>query len=493
MSSTMQSENLKTKTAKGFLWGGLSNGIQQVFALIFGIILGRILLPEDMGIVGILTIFSTIAASLTESGFVSALSIQKEISHKDYNAVFWFCILAGGILYLCLFLLSPLISLFFEIPELTTLSRVSFLNFFISSFGIAHSAYLNRNLQLKERAISTTIAVVIGGIAGTIAALRGMGYWALVIQNLVYCGFVNAGFTYFSAFRPTLSFHFHPIKRLLNYSSKLLVTNIFININNNFLTATLGKYYSSTTVGDALPTATAGQFNQANKWNLMGQTLILSISNTLIQPLMTEVSQSGEERRTRVFRKLLSFISFITFPVMFGLALISRDFIVTTVGEKWLESAGYLKIVAFGGAFAVVSNAFSNYTLSRGKSATYMWNIISFGLLQIIIFITCRGFGLTNLLLLYAALNIVWLNTWYIICKDSLGYSYRYMFNDVYLYAATAGLAYLGTSIWIDEIANLYWRLLCSIIAMGSLYLAICFLHSREIFVEIKQFFLKKI
>src|SRR5690606_12214579 len=103
MPSTEREESLKAKTAKGFLWGGLSNGLQQIFALASGIVLGRILMPEDMGIVGILTIFSAIAAALTESGFVSALSIKRDITHKDYNAVFWCSITVGAALYATLF------------------------------------------------------------------------------------------------------------------------------------------------------------------------------------------------------------------------------------------------------------------------------------------------------------------------------------------------------------------------------------------------------
>lgn len=493
MSSTDKTESLKTKTAKGFLWGGLSNGLQQIFGLVFGIILGRILMPEDMGIVGILMIFSTIASALTESGFVSALSIRKEVSHKDYNAVFWFCIMAGAVLYSFLFMMAPALSSFFEIPELKTLSRVSFLNFFISSFGVAHSAYLTRHLQIRERAISITSAVVIGGIFGISAAWMGLGYWALVIQNLSYCIIVNAGFSYFSAFRPTFSFHFSPLRPLFAYSSKLVITNVFINLNNNFLTTSLGKFYTPVASGNTSPTAIAGQFNQANKWNLMGQTMILSISNSLIQPLMAEVSIGDRDRKTRIFRKLVTFISFITFPMMFGLALVSHDFIVATVGEKWLESAEYLRIIAFGGAFAVISNAFSNYTLSRGKSSIYMWNIISFGLLQILLFIYLRHFGLSVLLLSYSALNMLWLNTWFFICRDSLRYNYKYLFRDVYLYAATALVAYITTSLWIDSIHNLYIRLVVSIAAMGTIYLTICYFHSREIFMEIKQFFIKKI
>src|SRR5690606_16622722 len=126
---------LKQKTIKGFLWGGMANGIQQVFALLFGIVLGRILMPEDMGIVGILTIFSTVSAAFMESGFVSALTIKKDVKHADYNAVYWLCITIGATLYLLLFFAAPFIADFYEIPVLATVARVSFLNFFISSFG----------------------------------------------------------------------------------------------------------------------------------------------------------------------------------------------------------------------------------------------------------------------------------------------------------------------------------------------------------------------
>lgn len=491
MPNTSNTDSLKNKAAKGFLWGGLSNALQQVFALAFGIILGRILDPEDMGLVGLLTIFSAIASALTESGFVSALSIRKSIAHKDYNAVFWFSIAVGAAIYSLLYLSAPAIAAFFELPQLETLARVSFLNFFISSFGVAHHAYLNRNLRIREKSISTSLAVMLSGIMGAIAAIYGLAYWALVIQNLAYCLIVVIGFSYFSGFRPSFKLDFSPIRSLLAYSSKLVVTNIFVNLNNNFLTTILGKYYTQPADSSSNSVAVAGQYNQANKWNLMGQTLILNISNSIIQPLMTEVAEDSE-RRTRVFRKILSFISFITFPLLFGLALVAPDFIVITVGPKWLESADYLRIIAFGGAFAVVSNAFSNFILSRGRSTTYMWNIIAFGLLQIALFFILKGYGLIVLLTTYSILHILWLNTWYFICKDLLGYNYRFLFKDVYLYAATALIGYLLTYIWIDQVPNVYLRLAASIVSMGTIYLGLCLLHSRDIFLEIRNFLLKK-
>lgn len=93
-------ESLKDKTAKGIFWGGMSNSLQQLLNLVFGIFLGRLLTPSDYGMVGMLTIFSLIAGSLQESGFTAALANKKEVTHRDYNAVFWFSIMVSGMLYI---------------------------------------------------------------------------------------------------------------------------------------------------------------------------------------------------------------------------------------------------------------------------------------------------------------------------------------------------------------------------------------------------------
>ena len=106
----MAEQSLKEKTAKGLLWGGMSNGIQQLLNLFFGIFLARILNAEDYGMVGMLSIFSLIAGSLQESGFTAALANKRDITHKDYNAVFWFSTALSATLYIILFFCAPFIA-----------------------------------------------------------------------------------------------------------------------------------------------------------------------------------------------------------------------------------------------------------------------------------------------------------------------------------------------------------------------------------------------
>ena len=144
-------ETLKEKTAKGLFWGGLSNGAQQVLNLVFGIFLARLLSQEDYGLVGMLTIFSLIASSLQEGGFISALNRKKEVTQRDYNAVFWTCSLFSLAIYLTLFFCAPLIAAFYDEPRLVPLSRYIFLGFFITSLGIAPRAVLFRRSRASCR------------------------------------------------------------------------------------------------------------------------------------------------------------------------------------------------------------------------------------------------------------------------------------------------------------------------------------------------------
>ena len=125
-------ESLKEKTAKGLFWGAVNSGTIQMLNLVFGIVLAKQLSPGYYGVVGVLTIFTLIAGNLQSSGFTQGLTNIKNPTANDYNAVFWFNIIASSILYVILFFSAPLIAWYFHSPVLTKLSRFVFLAFFLS-------------------------------------------------------------------------------------------------------------------------------------------------------------------------------------------------------------------------------------------------------------------------------------------------------------------------------------------------------------------------
>ena len=152
-------DNLKEKTAKGLFWGALNNGTMQILNVIIGILLGRMLTPEEWAPIGMIAIFSAIAGNLQSSGFSTAIINMKQPTDNDYNAVFWFNTITSFCIYLVLFAVAPWIAVFFEQPCLTDLSRFIFLAFFISSLGISTNAYMMKNMMQREMTIVSSLAL----------------------------------------------------------------------------------------------------------------------------------------------------------------------------------------------------------------------------------------------------------------------------------------------------------------------------------------------
>lgn len=455
--------SLKDKTAKGLFWGGLSNGVQQLLNLLFGIFLARRLTPDDYGMVGMLTIFSLIAGSIQESGFISALINKKDIRHEDYNAVFWFSILTSVCIYTLLFFCAPLIARFFNQPELTALARYSFLGFFIASTGVAHSAYFYKNLMVKQRATLNITALILSGTIGIIMAYNGYSYWSIATQNLVYISTVMIGYWFYSPWRPTIHLNFKPLKGMIAFSSKILTTNIFNHLNNNIFSIILGKFYSEKEVG---------YYNQANKWNAMGHSLISGMIQGVAQPVLAQVSDDTE-RQLRVFRKMMRFTCFISFPAMLGLSLVAPQLIVMAITEKWIASAHILQLLCIGGAFIPVSMLCSNLLISKGKSNLYMWNTIALGILQIVVMCLIHSYGIHPMIVAYVGINICWMGIWHHFVKCEIGYRFIHLLHDVLPSFLSAVVVMVATHYLTLSITHIYLLFVSKILIASALYLGL--------------------
>ena len=183
--------SLKQRTAQGLIWGGFSNGVVQLLGALFGLWLINILDPDDYGKMAALVIFSNIASVLQESGFTAALANKREPTHEEYNAVFWFNVIVGLVLYVLLFFAAPLIADFYNEPVLCPLGRFAFLGFVFSCFGTAQRAYLFGHLMVKQTSIMQMASITISGIVGVCLAYAGFAYWGLAAQSLVYVASVT--------------------------------------------------------------------------------------------------------------------------------------------------------------------------------------------------------------------------------------------------------------------------------------------------------------
>ena len=534
--------SLKRRTAQGLIWGGFSNGIVQLLGALFGLWLINILDPDDYGKMAALVIFSNIASVLQESGFTAALANKSEPTHEEYNAVFWFNVIVGLVLYVLLFFAAPLIADFYNEPVLCPLGRFAFLGFVFSCFGTAQRAYLFGHLMVKQTSIMQMASITISGIVGVCLAYAGFAYWGLAAQSLVYVASVTVFAWAFSPWRPSLPavqeevkservkneeyqllkpaegtstrksksyssfFILHssfralrnclrPAWQMFGFSSKLLINSLAFQLNNNAFGVLLNRFYPGGHI--------AGIYSNARKWDDMAIATIGGMVQGVAQPVLRETAPSAPSRPPRggetmssgklletiapprggregaVFRKLLRFTCFVSFPCLLGLALIAEDFIVLLAGEKWHDSALLLSMLCVYGAFSPVVTLYSNLVISRGRSTINM----VIGLLNCaivwggIIVLHALGYGLHEMVIFYVALNIGWLFVWQACARRLIGLRWWHALKDIAPFFIFA-LAVMAVAYFATQSLPISWLRMCLriviavVLYVGSLWVA---------------------
>jgi O-antigen/teichoic acid export membrane protein len=540
-------ETLKEKTAKGLFWGGLSSTVQQLLGIVFGIILARRLNQSDFGMIAMITIFQLIGNDLQNSGFKVALANLRQPTDRDYNSVFWFNILMGGTLYVLLFFLAPFIADFYHIPSLTPLARYAFLSIVFASFGTAQSAWLFKNLHAKQQAKAGMMAVLISSSVAVVMAYMGFAYWALATQTNLYILLCTALYWHYSPWRPTLAaaqrsefktqsskaatqrsrifnyqlsiFNFEvlrPALRMFRFSVKLLISQVLTDINNNVLNILLGRFYGRHDTGN---------YNQAFQWSTKGSNIIQSMVQQVAQPVLVSIDNE-HERQLHVLRKMMRFAAFLSFPLLFGLSLVSHEFIVTLLGEKWAQSAHYLRLLAVASAFLPLSTLLANVVITKGRSNIFMYVNLALAICQTAAMLTIYHFKvscfeflepfstllnpsqhlhllplnsqLLTMVLAFVALTILWFFVWAYFARRLAGYRFTMLLRDVlpFLFAAAAVMLTTGfistciiPSTLLGGVGGGLLLLIARILLAALLYYALMRLFRVQILNECLQFF----
>lgn len=455
-------ESLKEKTANGLLWGGINNAGQQLLGLVFGIILGRLLSPDDYGMIAMISVFSLIANELQNSGFKVALTNLKHPEDNDYNSVFWFNILTSLTLYAILFCCAPLIAAYYRRPELVPLCRYAFTGFVLSGFGTAQAAYLFKNLRTKQQAKTGLTAVLTSCTVGALMAWAGFSYWALATQNIVFISVNTLLMWHYSPWRPSLRIDFGPVRRMFRFSCKILLSGIITHVNNNVLNLLLGRLFSA---------RDTGYYNQAYQWNSKCFYLLQGMVQTVAQPVFVELKDE-RERQIHALRKMMRLTAFISFPLLLGFGLVSHEFIVIAITDKWAASAGILRTLCVSGAFMPLCTLLSNIIISKDRSSTFMWCNAALGALQIALMAGIHPYGISTMVTAYTALNIAWVFVWLYFAYRLTGYSLPMMLADILPFALSATAVMTLTGLATETITDLRLLLATRVIAAAALYYA---------------------
>ena len=328
--------SLQKELKTGMIWSAIERFSGQGISFALSIIIARILMPSDYGLIAMMSIFIGLSQNLVDSGFVDALVQKKNKTEQDYNTTFFFNIALGIFIYLILFLVAPLIADFYNEPQLELLVRVFGILPFVTSLGLVLRAQMFIEFKFKALAITGLLSVIVSGGVGVWMAYNGYGVWALVLQTILNA-LCNALFMWLEMrWIPRFQISLASFKSLWCFGSKILFTAMINTMYVNMYTLLIGKRYSTTDTG---------LFNRAHTLAMFPALNLTTVLLKVFYPLECKMQDDNEALR-RVFMISIRLSCFVIFPLMLGLASLAKPFIILLLGEQWIDSVPLLRILS---------------------------------------------------------------------------------------------------------------------------------------------------
>lgn len=469
--------SLKNKTIKGVGWSAADAFLGQGITFLVGIILARLLSPEEYGLIGICLIFTTILNGIVDSGFSSALIRKNDATDSDYNTMFITNLLISCVLYVLLFLASPYISLFFEREELNPLIRAIGIILIINALSITQNTILTKRIDFKTKTKVSLISAILSGIIGIVMAYLGYGVWALVSQIVSKQACYTIFLWFFNRWWPNFKFSFSSFKYMWGFGSKLMLGGLLNNIWNQLYQVVVGKCYNP---------ATLGQYSRSKEFaNIFSANLTLIVQR-VSYPALAEI-QDEKERMIAAYRKIIKVTMFVSSFCMILIGAIAEPLIYCLIGTKWHETALYLPLICLSMSLYPLHAINLNMLQIQGRSDIFLYldivkKIISIPALALGVFVNIYWMLIGSIV---TGIISFFLNSYY--TGKQLGYSSWLQLKDV---SASYGIAFLvAFSVYFLKYLSLpCWIILPLQIILGCV---VCILTCEKLrlseYIEVKH------
>lgn len=473
----MQQESLKKRTIKGVGWSAADAFLGQGVTFLVGLILARLLSPDEYGLIGICLIFTVVLNGIVESGFSNALIRKKEVTDDDYNTMFMTNMASSVVLYILLFWSAPFISDFFHRQELTSLVRVTGLVLFANALSITQVTILTKKIDFKTKTKASLTSAVLSGVIGIAMAFTGYGVWALVAQQVARQLLYTVCLWMLNRWYPKFKFSIDSFRYMWGFGWKLLVSGLLNNIWNQLYQVVVGKFYSP---------ATLGQYTRSNEYANIFSSNITSIIQRVSYPVLSEI-QDDKHRMVEGYRKVIKMTMFVTAVCMISLGAVAEPMIYCLIGPKWHEAATFLPLICISMSLYPLHAINLNMLQVQGRSDIFLFleiikKVIAVVPISIGIFVGIYWMLVASIVTGFVAF---FLNSYY--TGKSLGYSSWRQLKDV---APSYGVAFaIALAVYFLKYLPLsYWAILPIQIAVGAV---VCIVVSEvahlEEYIEIKK------
>ena len=471
-------DSLRSKTLRAIFWSFLLSVGQQGVRFVTGIVLARLLFPEQFGLIGMLMIFMAVAQSFLDSGFGAALIQKQDVTQLDTCSVFYFNIVVGLAVAGLLCLVAPWVAAFYNKPILRHLVRALSLSVVIHSCGLIQSTIFTKQLNFKIQTKVGLIAGTLSGIIGITLAAVGFGVWSLVVQQVSSALFRTICLWFFSRWRPAMIFSFSAMRKMFGFGSRLLFSDLINRIFENIYVVVIGKLFSATDLGF---------FTRADTLQRLPSNTLAGLVGRVSFPVFSSI-QDDPARLKRGVKKTLTMLVLVNFPMMIGLAVVARPLVLVILTEKWAQCIPYLQLFCVVGLLYPLHVINLNLLTALGHSDLFLrLEIIKKALIVINIAVTWR-WGISAMIYGMIVMSIIcyYLNSYY--TGVLIGYSIWEQMRDTFSYLIMAIL--MGIALYAAGLLPFFnhWIMLLVQIIIGIvLYVCMCRLFRLAAFMELRQ------
>lgn len=472
----MSESSLRNKTIKGTFWSAADAFLGQGITFVVGIVLARLLSPEEYGMIGICLIFTTILNGIVDSGFSNAIIRKKEATNDDYNTMFITNMVVSVVLYALLYFSAPLISSFFQM-KLTSIVRVIGLVLIINGLSLTQQTNLTKKIDFKTKTKASIVSAIISGAIGIGMAYAGFGVWALVAQLLSKQIVYTIALWILNRWMPNFHFSVESFKYMWGFGWKLLVSGLLDRLWAQMYQVVVGKFYSP---------ATLGQYTRGREYANIFSANITSIVQRVTYPVLAEV-QDEKERMVSAYRKVIKMTMFVICVCMISLGAVAEPLIYCLIGEKWHQAATFLPLICISMSLYPLHAINLNMLQVQGRSDIFLYleivkKIIAIGPLCIGIFFDIYWMLVGSII---TGFICFFLNSYY--TGRKLGYSSWKQLKDIapsYIVALVIALAVY----FLKYLPFNHWVILPMQIIVGILvFFAVCEITKLSEYIEIKN------
>lgn len=413
-------QSLKDRAVGGAIWKLSEKLGMQLMQIVIQIVLARLLMPEDYGIIGLLTIFINISDVFILQGFTTALIQKKDADELDSSSVFYANFVMSVIIYAVFYAISPIAAKFYKTPQLCSVMRVMSVNIIVGAFCSVHNAIVSKRLQFKISFIRNIANTITQGIVGISMACFGFGVWSLVgskiagtfVGMVILCATVD--------WKPRLMFSVNRMKVLFRYSSKVLGTNLLNTLFNNIHSLIIGRYFSTSDVG---------YYQRGQQIPQAAMTAVDGSMNEVLYPTLS-LLQNEPDRLKYALRRSMKTSMYIVLPMLMGLMVTARPFTILLLTDKWLPSVPFMQLTCLITAFWPLSARIHALNAIGRSDVTLKLSIIA-KILTIIMIVMCIPLGMYAIMwgTLIASCISFWITSYYV--NKHIGYSLKELLNDI--------------------------------------------------------------